>query len=53
VPRAGLAEACIAEWRRTARPDDAARADAARAACPANASPAVIYNAVTTALRKR
>jgi len=53
VPRAGLAEACIAEWRRTARPDDAARADAARAACPANVSPAVIYNAITTALRKR
>lgn len=47
-----LAAACLAEWRRTARPGEVARAEAAVAAAPRN-SPAAQHNAALRALRRR
>ncbi|HLP06687.1 MAG TPA: DUF4350 domain-containing protein [Opitutaceae bacterium] len=50
VPAKQLLPTCLAEWRRTARPGDSARADAALAG---HAEPVSGYNAVVAALRRR
>jgi hypothetical protein len=53
IDPSGLPEACMAEWRKTARPAEIVKAEAALAASPAKASAAESYNAVVRALRKR
>lgn len=53
VPPGELAAACAAEWRRTARPGDAARVEAAYAATPKKSSAAALHNAALRALRRR
>lgn len=48
-----LAAACATEWKRTARPGDVARVEAALAAAPKNSSAATLNNAALKALRRR
>lgn len=52
VPVTGVADACLAEWKTTARPADRARVEAAWAALPPNTSAAARYNAAVRALRR-
>jgi hypothetical protein len=53
LPAPKLAAACVAEWRRTARPADLARADSALAACPKGTAAVDAYNAIARVLRRR
>ena len=53
LPPPKLAGACVAEWRRTARAPDIARAEAALATCPKNTTLTGAYNAIVRALRRR
>ena len=53
VPAGELAGACAAEWKRTARPGDIARVEAALAAAPKNSSAAALHNTASSALRRR
>jgi hypothetical protein len=53
VTPARLAEACVAEWRRTARPADIARVDTALKGLPKRSGSRETYNALVRALRRR
>jgi len=48
-----LTAACLKEWRTTARAADVERVERAVAAVPPKSSPAMIYNAVARALRRK
>jgi hypothetical protein len=48
-----LAAASVEEWRKTARPADIARVDAALLSVPRNASPVSTYNTIVRLLRRR
>lgn len=48
-----LAEMSLTEWRRTARPADIARVDAALVSLPKNTAPLAIYNTIVRTLRRR
>ena len=48
-----LAQACLAEWKATARPADRARVETAWAALPANAPLTARYNAAVRTLRRK
>lgn len=52
VSPAGLAAACAAEWKPTARQGDRARVEQEMAGAPKNASPVTRYNAAVRALRR-
>lgn len=52
VPPNELAAACATEWKRTARPGDAARIEAVLAAAPKNSPAATVHNAAIRALRR-
>lgn len=49
---AELSNASVAEWRRTARPADIVRVEAALAGIPKGGSPLSIYNTIVRALRR-
>ena len=53
VPPSDLVEACVKEWRGTARPVEIARVDAVLATAPKGAPPATLYNQLVRALRHR
>lgn len=53
VPRGQLAGVCLAEWKKSAKPADAARVDRAIAGLEQDASPEKVYEAAREALRKR
>jgi hypothetical protein len=48
-----LAAVCVTEWKRTARPGDAAKVAAVVAAAPSSAHAAAIHNQALRALRRR
>jgi len=53
VPAGELAAACATEWRRTARPGEIARVEAALAAAPKKSSAATLHNVALRALSRR
>jgi len=53
VPAGELAAVGAAEWRRTARPGEIARVEAALAAAPKKSSAATLHNVALRALRRR
>ncbi|MBL9189334.1 MAG: DUF4350 domain-containing protein [Opitutaceae bacterium] len=53
VPAGELGAACAAEWKRTGRPGDVARVEAAIAAAPKKSSAAALHNLALRALRRR
>jgi len=53
VPASELAETCVAEWRRTARPAEIARVERALAAAPEDTAAATLHNLALAALRRR
>jgi hypothetical protein len=53
VPAEDLAVACADEWKRTARPGEVARVDAAWRAAPKAADAATLHNLALRALRRR
>jgi len=52
IPKSQLAQACLAEWRKSATAPDAHRAEAALAALGAGATQAAAYNALLNSQRK-